>query len=420
MMDAAVCLVGLAQTQLLGATLRRAATPHSTWTSLLASPSSLWVALAAMYAVALGPAGAVVIAGLTLAAVLARRLKGVVEAQGPFPWAAFVVLAVLVLARPWVPTAWDEFVWLGKARLDSLGFGTIVASALDPAKHVIPQGYPALWPSAVAWLSLGKDSVQVHVVAATLLVLASAAAAMEVWWPRLREANVSWIGLVAAVSVPLLWVHLRLVYLDLPVGLLGLALCGHLLEATRHPARATGLLASGLAVCLVGIKDDGLAHVFAATVAAFVVARAPRLKAWRLATPFTLALLTAVVWRILTQVSGTPAQDHAGGWPLWSWVPTLVELFATHATDLTSWGLFWPVAAAFLVTRWKHIDALGVNVMLVSTLGFMAAALLVGPERVRAFAENGTLLNRLLMQLWPSAAVVVALAFARATPRASA
>ena len=45
--------------------------------------------------------------------------------------------------------------------------------------------------------------------------------------------------------------------------------------------------------------------------------------------------------------------------------------------------------------------------MLLLLFVFTAAALLSGPERVRVFAENGTLLNRLLLQLWPCAALVV-------------
>ncbi len=44
---------------------------------------------------------------------------------------------------------------------------------------------------------------------------------------------------------------------------------------------------------------------------------------------------------------------------------------------------------------------------LLAGFGFVAVALFFGPERVRVFAENGTLINRLLIQLGPTAAVMI-------------
>ena len=55
----------------------------------------------------------------------------------------------------------------------------------------------------------------------------------------------------------------------------------------------------------------------------------------------------------------------------------------------------------------KDPSVRALKVMLGLLLFFTAVALLAGPERVRVFAENGTLLNRVLLQLWPSAALLV-------------
>jgi hypothetical protein len=62
---------------------------------------------------------------------------------------------------------------------------------------------------------------------------------------------------------------------------------------------------------------------------------------------------------------------------------------------------------AALVLRALPPPARALRVLLLGNLAFTLAALLVGPERVRVFAENGTLLNRYLVQLWPAAALLL-------------
>jgi hypothetical protein len=75
-----------------------------------------------------------------------------------------------------------------------------------------------------------------------------------------------------------------------------------------------------------------------------------------------------------------------------------------HATDLSTWGLFWPVLAGVLWARLKVAPTLGgIRATLVMGIAMMFAVTVLGPERIRAFAESGTLLNRLLLQLWPTA-----------------
>jgi hypothetical protein len=84
-------------------------------------------------------------------------------------------------------------------------------------------------------------------------------------------------------------------------------------------------------------------------------------------------------------------------------------LLVLHATDVFSWGVFWAVTLAVLLLPSKDPIARALRWMLLFLVLFMAAALLGGPERVRVFAENGTLLNRLLIQLWPCASLLVLL-----------
>ena len=170
-----IALLGLGVLHLGGALLLSWVTPLG-FSAAIRSPSSAWVSLALLYALSLGLAGVPLLVMLAGAAWLARHEAPV---QSKTPWLVLGLLGVAVLARPWVPTLWDEFVWLAKARFESLGFGASVAAALNPQEHLIPPGYPPLWPAAVGWLALGRDSLDAHVVAGSLVLLLSAGAALE-------------------------------------------------------------------------------------------------------------------------------------------------------------------------------------------------------------------------------------------------
>ncbi|MBL9037357.1 MAG: hypothetical protein JNG84_02475, partial [Archangium sp.] len=214
----------------------------------LRSPTSTWAAIAGLFAVALGPAGGVLGAALLVTLWRTRTTP----ATPSTPWVPLAVLSALVLARPSVPTGWDEFVWLAKARIEALGFSEGVRAALDPALRVGPAGYPPLWPLAVSWVGLGVDALDAHVLAGSLLMLLSVASAAEAWWPTLitsRRGRL--LGLAVALSAPLVWVHVRSTYLDLPLGLLAAATVGFLCTGRFG-------LASVVAVVMAGFKDEGL------------------------------------------------------------------------------------------------------------------------------------------------------------------
>ena len=384
-----IALLGLMVLQASGAVIRQVLT-RCGWRVALRSPSSAWFAVVIAYAASLGAPGVFVLVGLAVVASQASPLSPTLSPAGE---RGILVLSVIGLARPWIPTQWDEFVWLGKARFESLGFGAGVQAALEPSQHVIPAGYPPLWPSIVGWLSLGHDSITTHVLAASVLVLLCAATALE----AIAAQRPSLLAMAVLAAAPLVWVHARSTYVDLPVGLLGVAFVSLLLSSDRPP-----LLAGVIAVVLVGFKDDGLAQVLAGTGAALLVQRK-----WRLALPAVAALITMATWRWLVQSHGVPLFDHALGMPQWSWVPRLFQLLAWHASELFSWGVFWAVTLGVLVTPSRDSTVRALKAMLGLLLFFTAVALLAGPERVRVFAENGTLLNRVLLQFWPSAALLV-------------
>jgi hypothetical protein len=393
-----IALAGLGLLHVMGAVLR-ALVLRARVRDSLATPSSMFLALGLLYASALGFAGVVLGTALLVCARLLPRPADE-PASRLLPWGALVVLVAVVLARPWVPTQWDEFVWLAKARFEAQGFGAGVRASLDASQHVIPAGYPPLWPSTVGWLSLGADALETHVAAASLLVCCCGFVAAEAWWRLLRGSS-GVVVLAVALAAPFVWVHARSVYVDLPVGLLAVAVLGFLLTDRLAPACA-------VAVALAGFKDEGFAHVVAATLGVLAI-RGVRRPFLQWLAPALLAAVATVTWRWLLHQRGVAAVDHALGAPALDWAPTLARLLVHHATDLSTWGVFWAAALAAAASPTSLPPVRALRWAFVAGLAFVAGALLLGPERVRVFAENGTLLNRLLVQSWPTAALLLAL-----------
>jgi hypothetical protein len=88
---------------------------------------------------------------------------------------------------------------------------------------------------------------------------------------------------------------------------------------------------------------------------------------------------------------------------------TLGAMLARHATDLPTWGAFWVLAIAAVTAAARGSSAArgaarAVGLQATVLLGAVA----LGSPAVRAFTANGTLLNRLLIELVPGLVVVVA------------
>lgn len=314
--------------------------------------------------------------------------------------ATLAVLCVVICARPPVPLYWDEHVWLAKARLGSLA---LREAALDPHGDLVPRGYPIVASVGQSLLALGREDLASLTGGAAALTVLSAAVTVTALPPGRAPA---WaLGLLAA---PLVWPHLRSAHLDLIVGLLALALACTL--ATPHTRTApTGHASIAIAFFLAGAKDEGLAHVLA-VVLAHVVASPQRTRALRDAAP-TLAgaAVAAVGWRWLASSHGVSDEDHAltlAG--LTRWTELGLEV-ARAATDVTSFGLAWPIVlgvsmAALTSPAPRTRRLVGI---LAGQLGLLWLGLLVGSERLSAFTLDGTVTGRLLVQLAPMGAWLV-------------
>jgi hypothetical protein len=181
------------------------------------------------------------------------------------------------------------------------------------------------------------------------------------------------------------------------------------------------LTATGLA----GIKDEGMAHVAALVVAHIAV------KVWKLwwsgerlpLAPGMAVLAAAAIpfngWRLLLSAHHVVNADHSLSRPDFQAAGAIGKTVLAHLADTRSWGALWPIAfacAALVLARgstFRPATRLAAFAF-VADGALLFAALVFGPARVRAFAFEGTLVNRLLLQLAPTAGVLLMFALADA------
>jgi hypothetical protein len=343
---------------------------------------------------------------------------------------AAAVLALVVICRPAALVYWDSFVWLAKGRIESAGWGALRAASLDRAADVIPSGYPMFWPLASSWLSMGGRTMEALGAGAaamtlvTLMLFLDAVASAfgdsrstaDIGASRPRWAPLA-LGLVGIT--PLVFVHLRSAYADLPVGLLAATCTLRLSRCLERPGERSGDLtvAAMAAVALAGLKDEGMAHVAALAIAVIVLQLKSR---ERLPIAPAMVVMAAAAipfngWRIILHANGIMDTDHRPSAPDFASVGAISRSVLHHLADTRSWGALWPIAlacAALVLGRGKTFR----SASRFAALAFLAegavlfAALLFGPDRVRVFAFEGTLINRLLIQLAPPAGVLLTLA----------
>ncbi len=408
--------------------------------------------IVACFAAALHPAVLAALVALALVGRLASARRGVAAPRAAWDWFALrsapwwgiaaVVLTLVVVCRPANLAYWDSFVWLAKARIESEGWGALRTAALDQSTDVVPSGYPLLWPLAASWLSMSGRSMEALAAGAaamtlvTLLLFLDAAADAagfscapgapgEGEDATTSEPRWAALGLALVALTPLVFVHLRSAYADLPVGLLA-ATCTLRLARSVERGDAPGDLAVAAmtATALAGIKDEGMAHVVALVVALIAV------KVWKLwagerlpLAPGMAVLAAAAIpfngWRLLLSSHHVVDADHSLSRPDFHAAGAIGRTVLTNMTDTRSWGALWPIAfacAALVLARGKTFR----SATRLATFAFLAegallvAAIVFGPARVRAFAFEGTLVNRLLLQLAPAAGVMLMFALADA------
>jgi hypothetical protein len=390
-------------------------------------PLSFFAGITALYAVVVHPAVFLVV--LLVAAVARGRVGGPLrrpvkrEAWGL--WLGAMVIAVaVVFARPRVPLLWDEFVWLAKARLESpldrpgaaIGFGSLASgglreAALDVYAGVVPPGYPLLWSLLPAWLAGGDASIETLVFASAVSVLAAFGLFAAVVIERLTRTRALLVLSLLAVA-PLFFVHLRSSYADATVGLLAASLGLLLMPRDDADDVSPRVVCAIPAMVLTGLKDEGLAHVFAVCAVAAIVGVSTRSRARvRLAAAtFACAVVPFAGYRVVLRAHGVIDADHQLGLALFRHAGSYADALVRHVTDTRTWGPFWGLSLGAVIgcaivsdaRARRAAQALSAQALLLST------GLVFGNERVRTFALSGTLINRLLVQLVPAASIVVA------------
>jgi hypothetical protein len=284
----------------------------------------------------------------------------------------------------------------------------------------VPRGYPVIAAVIEAAFAMGDPSLASLVGGGSALVLACFALYV-VLLARAGTRFEQGATLFVLAAAPLAWAHMRSVQLDLPAGLLlGSLVLGIELAGRGDRIGAPAAMAAAL---LVGIKDEGAVLALAAAIGASLPGAhaSARRAAWLAAISMGLVV---GVFRARLAMAGSANDDHSLGTPtLEAALPVLREV-ARMAIDVRTWGLVPPVAlAAVLVSLAGRGPApmrtrpLAATIML-ATL-FLLAAIVLGPQQVRDFALDGTLLNRLGIQLLPAAALLIPrlLAPAAAAPR---
>lgn len=391
------CALGAAIEGLATRRLDRSALAVVTWTTQ-------GVALVA--ALAVHP----IVGACATAALLAIAKRWPIAGQAASPRMALVgaaVVATMIVLQPPVPIAWDELVWLARARVGSAGPWALIERSLDPAGGLVPAGYPigaGLLQSSMACLS---DELGALTGGAGALVLFSC----TVFALTLAQSTIASgpVAVLALVMTPIAWVHLRTGMLDLPVGTLAAAFALALHGGARGDARLVRLVVP-VALLLTTLKDEGGMYVVV-IAAASVVDRSHRRGLAPHAIGSVVAALVALgCWRLRLSSAGAPTEHHAlVGLALGALGPLLRELLRA-ASDVESFGGSLAMVAIAVVLaaspRARPLER-ALALAWIGCLGGALTALLVGPDAVRSFATSGTLWPRLLLQLMPLGALVV-------------
>jgi hypothetical protein len=364
------------------------------------------------------PALAITIAAL----VVALTWRGPTSERAPWITsagiAALLVAGAAALSRSPVPVFWDESVWLAKARVACEGGAALMTQALDPQSTLVPRGYPVIAAVLEACFAMGHDDLASLVGGGTALVLCALALFVLLLGRAAETPFEERASLAVLAFTPFVWVHLRSVQLDLPIGLCTAALVLAIERAAANDR--LGLPAAVTAALWLGMKDEGLAAALAVALVLGARHASPlaRRAAWG---AFGALAISVLVYRFRLHVAGSANDDHSFG----DFTPRIVldalRIGARDASDIETWGLAPAVALAACVAaamRSASTRARRIAMVLALHALFLLVALVIGPEQVRDFAREGTLIDRLGLQLLPTAALLIPRAMAGAAAEA--
>ena len=375
-------------------------------------PLRILAALVFLYLLRVLPGLLVVVlgAGLLVRPRIRRRPRRSTS-RGDRVWSALgvVVLAAATMLRSPTTLYWDEMVWLAKARIEAESQGALTTEALRIGTSAIPPGYPLFEPLSISALAgYGAETRSLVFGAELLTIVAGAALLLTALDRRHLRARIDLVVAALACACPLVVVHLRSAYVDLELGMLAATLL-LLLECRETRAAAV------VAMALVAMKDEGIAHLLAVCSVAvvFAVTRARRRDALRHVVVAAIGYAAFAGWRSRLVSSGVVDSDHLLGAPSLVRITDVLQRALVAMSDALGWGGLWAAVVGMVVAavvRPSTMDrrtrarclALGVQAAL------LFGAILCSPERVMDFVHAGTLLPRLLVQLAPSAMLALA------------
>ena len=324
----------------------------------------------------------------------------------------FVVVAVLLLAvlatAPRVPYAWDAAAtWIERADREREAPGTLLANMQARADwallmpisglHVYPVGHPM-----IAGLLARPLPPEVSTKRAADLLL-GALLVLLLW--RLRQA----LGTGATVAdvlpallvfaCPFVVVHLRIGYVDIVVGVLGALAAVCAVSALRAPTMARWCAWVVVGSLLCQTKQDGAVLLAAGSITATWLAAWRGIWSWKaVAVQLLVPMVNVGGWWLLTRwlfgPDMPPATRFAVGVDL-AHAQGFAYETARHLLDVDTWGWTWGVLLGMAVVRHNPWWVMHVAM----ALGIYATAHIVGPAQMLDYLAQGTVMNRLLLQV---------------------
>jgi hypothetical protein len=318
--------------------------------------------------------------------------------------------ALLTLQR--FPTgAWDAVdIWSYRALV-------FTRSGLDAAlSGVNHPDYPLLLPLVVShgWRILGESSALPWLVGVACATAAAGLLYGET--SRRRGAAPAWVATSVLLATPFYAVHAASQRADIPLAFFALAATAVLVRAEQKPRAGLLLLAGGLLGCAAWTKNEGVA--FAAALLGAWLATAPTRRLREVgyvlagALPFALALLHhkltcgAATDLIVGQGAGTLARvADPSRWLLVGEAFARGSVFFLAAAVALGVGLRWIASSTPAAAEGEDLRFVWLALALMLAIDFLVY--LTTPLDLAWHLESS--LDRVLLQLWPTALLALAI-----------